>query len=157
MERVFNKIVLVSLCDKFTKDVANVLAQNLGMMFCDTKDLIEYELIDKQAIETLCTKEYLKKSEISVLKHIASFENVVVSINFDYLSHNINILKQGSIIVFLKLSKNYVKNNSDAVEFIDYEQRTQSLTKIATATIDIRKTDSKFVCNKIINTLGGIL
>ncbi len=157
MERVFDKIVLVSLCDKFTKEVGNALSQSLGMMFCDTKDLIEYELIDRKAIETLCTKEYLKKSETSVLKRIASFENVVISINFDYLTHNINILKQGSIIVFLKLSKNYVKNNSGTVEYISYEEATQKLTQIATATINIRKTETNFVCEKIIDTLGGIL
>ena len=157
MDTNFNKIVIVSLCDEFSKKVGKNLSQELGMMFCDTKDLIEYELIDRKAIETLCTKEYLKKSETSVLKRIASFENVVISINFDYLTHNINILKQGSIIVFLKLSKNYVKNNSGTVEYISYEEATQKLTQIATATINIRKTETNFVCEKIIDTRGGIL
>ena len=109
MKDVFNKIVVVSLCEKYTKDVAQNLSGKLDMMFCDTKDLIEYELIDKKAIEKLCSKSYLKSSEKGVLKRIASFENVVVSINYDYLIHNFQILKNKSLIIFLKLSKNYVK------------------------------------------------
>ncbi len=153
----FNKIVLVSLCDTYTKNLGTLLSQNLDMLFCDTKDLIEYELIDKKALEENCSKEYLKASEQKVLRHLASFVNVVVAINFDYLWHNIKLLEKGSLIVFLNLPKNYVKENGNVVDVIGYEERSKNLEKIATATVKIKKTDISFVCEKVISTLGGIL
>jgi hypothetical protein len=153
----FNKIVVVSLCDSYTKAVGEKLSQNLGMMFCDTKDLIEYELIDKKALEELCSKAYLQKAEKMVLQHIASFENVVVGINFDYLIHNFDLLNGNSLFVFLKLSKTFVKGNGNVVDLISYENRTTQLEKLATVTINIRKTDTNFVCEKVVEELGGLL
>lgn len=155
--RDFNKIVIVSLCDSFSKSLGNLLSQNLGMIFCDTKDLVEYELIDKQLLESFCSKEYLEKAEKTVLKHISSFENVVVSINYDYLRHNLNILKAKSLIVFLKFSKNFVKENGSAVDIISYEERTEELQKTATLTINVQKTDLNFVCQKVVQQLGGLI
>lgn len=155
--RDFNKIIIVSLCDRFTKNLGKRLSQNLGMIFCDTKDLIEYELIDKKAVEKLCTKDFLEKSEKNVLKHIASFENVVVSISYDYLVHNLNILKERSLIVFVSLSKKYIKEKSNSINFISYDERSKKLKEIANLTVNVLNTDLDFVCKKIITQLGGIL
>lgn len=153
----FNKIVIVSLCDRYSRKIGETLSQSLGMLFCDTKELIEYELIDKEAVEKLCTKEYLAKSERKVLKHIASFEGVVVAISFDYLIHNINIIKDKSLIVFLKLSKNFIKVNGSVVDLLAYEERTKDLEQIATLVMELKKTDETFVCEKLIKALGGIV
>ena len=118
--------------------------------------MIEYELIDKKAIEKLCTKEYLEKSEKSVISHIASFENVVVAINYDYLTHN-NILKENSLIVFVDLPKKFVKEKGNVVDFIAFDERTTTLKNIATLTVSVRNTDIDFVCKKVMSGLGGIL
>lgn len=152
-----NKIIIVSLCDSFTKELGKILSQNLDMIFCDTKDLIEYELIDKNAIEQFCTTEYLEQSEKRVVKHIASFMNVVVSINYDYLVHNLEILKNNSLFVFLNLPKKYIEENGNAVNVISYENRSQTLTDICDVVVSIRKTDLDFVCEKLIKILGGVL
>lgn len=156
MNRI-NKIIVVSLCDQYTRKVARSLSNTLGMLFCDTKDMIEYELIDYKALEEKCSKAYLRKKERDVIKHIASFENVVVAISYDYLSHNLRLLKSGSVIVFLKLTKKFVKENATMVETISYEERCENLKKICQATITLRNTDEKVVSEKIIETLGGIL
>lgn len=153
----FNKIVVVSLCDTYTKNLGTLLSQNLDMLFCDTKDLIEYELIDKKALEENCSKEYLKASEQKVLRHISSFVNVVVAINFDYLWHNRKLFEKESLIVFLSLPKSYVKENGNVIDVIGFEERSKNLEKIATATVKIKKTDINFVCEKVLNTLGEIL
>ncbi len=155
--RGFNKIVIVSLCDRLTKSVGKKLSQHLGMIFCDTKDLVEYDLIDKKAVEKLCTKEYLEKAEKKVVSQIASFENVTVAINYDYLVHHINILKAKGLVVFVNLPKKYVKEKSNVVNFISYDERTKTLKNISTLTVNVRNTDVDFVCNKIITELGGIL
>lgn len=157
MDTNFNKIVIVSLCDEFSKKVGQTLSQELGMIFCDTKDLVEYELIDKDALKKVSTKEYLESAEKKVIAHIASFENVVVAINCDYLTNNINILNCTSIIVFLKLKKEYVEKNGGTVNFLAYKSRTQRLQQFSSLTIEIEETLPKKVCAKIIKELGGIL
>lgn len=154
MKTTFNKIVIVSLCDDFSKKIAEKLSQSLGMLFCDTKDLIEYELIDRDALKQFSTSKYLAQAEKKVVKHIASFENVVVAINYDYLVHNFNILKNGSLTVFLKLPKSMTNNT---LSQINYASRTQELEKLATLSVGIRKTDEDFVIKKIIKEIGGIL
>lgn len=156
-DKDFNKIVIVSLCDSYSKKIGKLLSQNLDMIFCDAKDLVEYELIDKDALKEFCTKEYLEKSEKSVFEHIASFENVVVSINYDYLTKNYNILKNKGLIVFLKLTKQFVKDNGNVVDLISYESRTENLENLSTTTVVTKKTELNFVCNKILEKLGGIL
>ena len=155
--RDFNKIIVVSLCDSFTDVVAKALSQNLDMMFCSTKDLIEYELIDKQKVQELCSREYLQLSERRVMKHIASFVNVVVSINYDYLINNFDVLKDGALLVFVKLSKTFLKENDEAVNLIAYETRTANLKALAHLQLNTIKTEPNYVCNKIIENLGGIL
>ena len=123
----FNKIVLISLCDNFSNQVGNSLSQSLDMLFCDARELVEYELVDKKAIEELCSVDYLKQCERKAIKHIASFENVVVSIGYDYLVRNFNLLKENSLIIFVELSKAYVKEHSDTLNFISYSKRNCDL------------------------------
>lgn len=154
---MFNKIVIVSLSDKYTRKVAKCLSQSLGMLYCDSKDLIEYELIDRNTLKKIADKEYLDNAETKVFKHIASFENVVVAINFDYLLKNFEILNNGSLFVFLKLSKKYVKENSNSISAISYDDRTEKLEKMCKVTVLIKKTDEKFVCDKILDALGGVV
>ena len=156
MER-YNKIVIVSLSDKFSAEVGESLSQILGMIFCDTKQLIEYELIDKNALERMTTKEYMASSERKVIRHIASFENVVVAISYDYLIHNLNILKDGSLIVFLNLPKSYIAKVATSIEVIDYDDRTKSLEEISTVSLDVKKIDTNFVCEKIIKNLRSVI
>ena len=153
----YNKILIVSLCDNYSNTVGQALSQKLGMLFCNTKDLVEYELIDKDALEKTATRTYLKNAEKSVLKHIASFENVVVSINFDYLVHNLNLFQENSLIVFLNLSRKFVKDNGNVVDLISYENRSEKLCKISQIALKTNKTDIDYVCEKIIEKLGGLL
>lgn len=148
-----NKIVLVSLCDNFSNQLGNALSQNLGMLFCDTKALVEYELVDKKAIEELCSVEYLRSCERRAIKHIASFENVVVSIDYDYLVRNFNLLKEDSLIVFVELSKTSVKENAQTINFLAYAQRTEDLKVISDHCVPLRKLDVDFAVKKIVQEL----
>lgn len=153
----FNKIMLVSLCDKWTPEVGVRLSQILGMLFCDIDELMEYELIDKKSIELFCTKEYLNDREKKVLKHYSTFENVVSSISFDYFIHNIKYLGTNNLIVFLNVPKNFAKEQLNSVDLIAFDDRKKKLEESAHLCINLRKTDIDFVCDKIISTLRGIL
>ncbi|MBE7075989.1 MAG: hypothetical protein E7375_02865 [Clostridiales bacterium] len=153
----FNKIVIVSLCDRYTKKLAKFLSQSLDMMFCDTKDLIEYELIDKKTLKKFASKEYLKNAERSVFRHIASYTNILVNINFDYLVHNIDLLKENSLIIFVRLPKIFIKENSNVIQNIAYDERTKRLEGVCDLTVNVKKLEIDFVARKIIEEIGGIL
>ena len=150
----YNKIIIVSLCERLTKSVAKRLSSSLEMMYCDSKDLVEYELIDKKTLKKVATKEYFDNAEKSVFKHISSFTNVVVAINFDYLSHNWEILKENAIIVFLKLPRTYIKEHSNVINFIAYEDRSSNLEKLSTLTVSVKKTEPEYIADKIIEEIG---
>lgn len=153
----FDKIVLVSLCDNFSDQLGMALSQNLSMLFCDTKALVEYELVDRKAIEDLCSVDYLKNCERRAIKHIASFENVVVSIGYDYLVRNFNLLKENSLIVFVQLTKNFVKENSEPIDLLAYDDRTADLKTIADVCIPMRKTEMNFALGKVLDDLGRLI
>lgn len=153
----FNKIIIVSLCDRLTKSVGKKLSQSLDMMYCDAKDLVEYELIDKNTLKKFSSKEYFDNAERSVFKHISSFENVVVTINFDYLSHNVDLLKEESLIVFLKLSKTYIKEHANVLNSISYDNRTAELENLSNLTVTLKKTETDFVVSKIVEEIGRIV
>ena len=152
----FNKIVIVSLCDSWTKELSNVLSQSLDMIFCDTKDLIEYELIDKNALAEISSKEYMDEAERKVVKHIAGFENVVVGINYNYLSRHFDLLKNNSLVIYLSLSKAFVKANANPIDFVAYDRRNEELKNMADIVITVKKTEYNFVCLKIIDKLGEV-
>lgn len=154
MEKGFNKIVIVSLEDDFSRKIGKTLSENLDMMFCDAQDLMEYDLIDKDAIKKFCSEEYLLNAEKKVFQHISSFVNVVVSISFDALTHNFETLKDGSLIVFLKVPRNAIK---EKINKIAYDNRSEELEKISTLTLKVKKLDCTFVCDKVIKAIGGIL
>lgn len=153
----FNKILIVSLSEKFSSEVARSISHNLNMMFCDSKELLEYELLDKKAIQEKCSPHYLKELERKVLKDIASYENVCVSISYENFIREVKLFKINSIVVFVNLPKSYIKNQKDVINVIAYEDRTEKLKKLATLTIKIKKYDAKFVAERIITELGGKL
>ena len=154
-EQVFNKIVIVSLCDSFSQDLGKLLSQNLHMMFCDAKELVEYELIDKDRLKEISTKEYLDRCEKRAFKHIASFENIVVSMDFDALIHNFETFKKQSLIVFVKLTKEFVSNNAQQVaNVICFQEHTAKLKELCTVCVEVRKTDLNFVCDKVLDAIG---
>lgn len=152
-----NKIVLVSLCDSFSNELANAMSQTLDMVFCDTNALVEYELVDKKAMEELCTVAYLNKREKQVIKHIASFDNVIVSIPYDYLIRNVEVLRASSAIVFVELSKAFVKEKGSALNLLSYDDRTSNLKELADVSVSIRKTDIEFAQKKVLDSLGRFL
>ena len=153
----FNKIILVSLCDKFSSKLGTAMSEDLGMLFCDTKDMMEYELVDRHAIEELCSVDYLNARERRVIKHIASFENVVVSINYDYLVRNFNLLEEGAVIIFLQLPKTSVKEKEDAINCLAYDSRTEDLKAIADVCIALKDTDIDFAQGKVEEELGRLV
>lgn len=152
-----NKIMLVSLCDDWTVSVATQLSQNLGMLFCNIKDLVEYELMDKKIIQEICSTDYLLERERKVIEHYLSFENVVSSVDSDFLLHNKKLNDSSNYTIFLNVPKTFLSEKDEAVNLISYADRTKKMKQICDAYINIRKTNMDFVCERIIEKLREVL
>lgn len=152
----FNKIVIFSLSDKFTRNVCKKLSDSLSMIYCDTKDLVEYELIDKNRLKAI-SKDFLELSERNAISRMASFTNVVISIGYQYLLPHYEILKPNSLMVFLHLPKTFIKEKSNTLNFIAYDQRSEQMERWSQVVIKVKKTDAELVKDKIIEKLGGML
>lgn len=152
----FNKIIIVSLYEKFSEEVGNLISHELGMLFCSAKDLMDYEIIDRKAVEEKCSVAYLKKLEKKVIKQISSFVNVCVSISYERFVENAVLFKDNALVVFVDLPKTYLKTVS-VPDYLRFDERRETLKKLSTITISVRKVDSDSVKEKILSQLGGIV
>lgn len=155
-EKKYNKIVIVSLYEKFSTLVAKNLSNDLGMLFCSARELIAYEIMDRKLVEERCSVEYLKKQEQRVLRNLASYENVCISISYERFMESYELFQKESIIVFIDLPKTYIKQKSK-ISFIRFEERQARLEQNSTFSIKVRKVDVDLIKNKILKQLGGIL
>lgn len=152
----FNKIIIVSLYEKFSEEVGNLISHELGMLFCSAKDLMDYEIIDRKAVEEKCSVAYLKKLEKKVIKQISSFVNVCVSISYERFVENAVLFKDNALVFFVDLPKTYLKTISTP-DYLRFIERRETLKKLSTITISVRKVDSFSVKEKILSQLGGIV
>lgn len=155
-EKKYNKIVIVSLYEKFSTLVAKNISNDLGMLFCSARELLAYEIMDRKLMEEKCSVEYLKKQEQRVLRNLASYENVCVSISYERFMESYVDFQKNSVIVFIDLPKTYIKQKSK-ISYIRYDERKARLEQNSTIIIRVRKVDAKLVKNKILKELGGIL
>ena len=56
-----SNILIVGLIDEFNKNIAYEISNRLGVYFWDIKELIEYEIADRENMIDICGVEYLEK------------------------------------------------------------------------------------------------
>lgn len=145
--------VIISLDDKFSKNVATILADNLDMYVVNTKDMIAYELINPKEIKRKCGYEYLKSRERGVVKNISNFENTVISTSFDIFKEYYEFFDK-SIIIYLKLP---VEKTRTSPNKISYESRDEFLSSKADIKLYFERKSKINACKQIIEKLGELL
>ena len=152
----FDKIVIVSLYERFSTLVAKAIAKDVNMLFCSTRELLAYEIMDRKLVEERCSVDYLKKQELRVIKNLASYENVCISISYERFYENASLFQKNSLIVFIDLPKTYIKQKSK-ISYIRFNERRENLIKTSTLSLKVRKVKVESVKIKILKQLGGIL
>ena len=152
----FDKIVIVSLYVRFSTLVAKAIAKDVNMLFCSTRELLAYEIMDRKLVEERCSVDYLKKQELRVIKNLASYENVCISISYERFYENASLFQKNSLIVFIDLPKTYIKQKSK-ISYIRFNERRENLIKTSTLSLKVRKVEVESVKIKILKQLGGIL
>lgn len=98
-------ILLLCLDKNYSRNLGKKLADMLELFFVDINDILEYNLINNQMLES-AGKTYFEKEKQKVLKGFADYENSVFCANFELLTqkNNLTKFKNNSITIYLHLA-----------------------------------------------------
>lgn len=146
-------ILIVSLDEKFAKNVANSLSDVLDMYFADCKELIIYDLINPKEVIQKCGLDYFKKREKGVISNCASYENTVIAINYD-LFKEYSELFMDSLIIYLELPKLGLKETPNKLA---YQSRDEFLKGNSDIMLSFNRKTILSATKQIIDRLGDEL
>ncbi len=146
-------MVIISLDEKFTKNVAKTLADMLDMYFADCKELIAYELINPEEILQKCGFEYFKKREKGVVSNCADYENTVISVSYELFKEYSELFKN-SYNVYLELPKLKLKEPPNKIA---YQSRDEFLKNNSDMTLSFDRKAVLSAAKQIVCRLGDEL
>ena len=150
-----NSILFVCLNDSFGKSLSQRFAEALSMHFVDTKELIEYDLFNSEAVLKNCGEEYYLMRERRVVKMACSYENTVIFASYDIFNHNQDIFQKSCTKVYLRLSKKNL-SNLDKLSFLAFDSRDGELAKKCDVVVGLKSLNEKAALKEIYNVLGDI-
>lgn len=153
-------ILITGLLRNFNKEVASLLSDKLDIYHLDIPDLIEYELADRDNIIEKCGIEYLNKLEKNAVTSALSYENTVLSFDFETFVNYSEICSKNTISFYLCFSKDYVedkKNMFNTINRIAYIDRDNFLKQKCEYVIFLNKKNKTTAVNEIIKKLKEIL
>ena len=145
-------IVLLCLDHTFCKSVARELSSRLGMFFSDCKDLIEYDLVDSQAVLANCGIVYLKERERSAIKNMLNFSSSVLSCDFDIFKHNRRCFTKKSLLVFLRLPQKCL-DKKETINDIAFSSHEKYLLENADVSVELKSKSENMATKRIIEAL----
>lgn len=145
-------IVIVALNERFCKNVATSLANNLDMFVADCHEMIVYDLINPKDVIDKCGIEYFKKRERGVIKNCFGYSNTVLSINYELVSEYQDLLVN-SLVIYLRLQKDKVTKVPNK---IDYEHRDEQLINISDLTIELEHRSLAVAVKTIMGKIGEL-
>ena len=107
-----SNICIVGLLKNYVRKVAKRVADALDMFYADVQELLSYDFINLVEAEALVGKEYIEKQEGVKIKTVASYENTVITLNWECLNKekNLKAIKKGAVLVYLRVGKTEFKN-----------------------------------------------
>lgn len=121
MSRIKNNIAILCLSKNYAKYLGKKLADNLDMFFANINDILEYNMIDNNMLET-AGKEYFDSQQQRVIGSVCQYENALICGSFEILINNAERIKNNALLVYLKLDKKttekYEKNDNNSKFFI---------------------------------------
>ncbi len=102
-----SNICMVGLLQNYTKTVCKCIADALEMFYADVRELLEFDLISLAEASKIVGLDYIEKQEYKKIKTLASYENTIFTMDYLGLNQEENVVsvKEGSLLVYLKLSK----------------------------------------------------
>ena len=150
-------ITIVGLAKDYTKKIAKKFADKLEMYYANITDLIQFDILDIAEAEKTCGKEYIRKLEASKIKTVTSYDNSVITVNYNALNNetNLNYIKQNTLLIYLRLDKDELTNklNEDVTKVSQiklaqtvFNERDFILSRVCDITINVKNlTDTQLI------------
>ena len=160
MDNIKSNIAFLCLSNNYAKYLGKKFADSLDMFFANISDILEYNLINGDMLET-AGKQYFDLQREKVIKSVCQYENAVICGTFDILINNIDKLKNKSLIVYLKLDKKTIekhekddKKSQVFIKEITFEQEDKLCADCADVIVEMTDDDNQnidSIKNSIIN------
>ena len=148
-----SNIAILCLSNNYSKYLGKKLADDLDMFFADISDILEYNLIDNNMLET-AGKEYFDAQKERVINGICQYENSVICGTFEILINSANRIKNNSLLIYFDLDKNFIekyeksnKNSEFFIKDITYLQEDQLCKQMADVVIEIKNNEKQDIQN----------
>ena len=155
-----NNIAILCLSDKYSKYLGKTLADNLDMFFADINDILQYNMIDQNMLET-AGKEYFDKQKEKVIASVCEFENSAICGSFDIMINYVKELKNNCLLVYLSIKKEMLKEfenkdelSNDLIKNLVFEQEDEICKQSADIVIEItedKAVNLENIKNSILN------
>ena len=151
-----SSLMFVCLDEVYREICSKNVSNELGLYYANCRDLIAYDLIERDNVRDVCGVEYLRKREQKVIKDISRYENVLIDIDYDTLFNNVELFKDNSVIVYLFLEKENIDKEKNTIDIISFEDRDNYLSQNCDFKIKVTKNIEKDL-EEIFANLGGNL
>ncbi len=149
MKEFKQSILIVCLNDRIGQEISVILADKLGMLFANSKEIVNYEVFDSKSVIEKCGLEYFEKKELKSLKHISNYENAVVYVDYDYFVKGEEFFKKTCNFVFVKIKKKQLEED-DTINLLSFEEREKELENKCEFVVN-NKTKAEKTVNDILN------
>lgn len=149
MSSIKNNIAILCLSNNYVKYLGKKLSDDLDMFFANIGDILEYNLINENMLET-AGKKYFDEQQERIINSVCQYENTIICGKFEILINNVDRLKNNSLLIYLKLDKKtiekYEKNDKNTEFFlkeITFEQEDKLCMDCADIVISIADNDNQ--------------
>lgn len=111
---MINNIVILSINRQVSRQVAEMLSEQLQMHFVDTIDLFEFDNIPRSLSDVLALngERYFREKEKGQCKYVSGFDNTVIHAESGAVmkSANITSFKKNCLVIYLHYPLSNIKN-----------------------------------------------
>lgn len=153
-----NKILLLSLSNKFGNQISVDVSHDLDIYYLNIDGFIDYALCDSEKMLLECGQDYYLKREKQAIKMCVDFEDMFFFCSYEVFVNNAEFFKDFKKI-YLSLSlKDLEKQNDDnfLINNIAFQDRHKHLTEIAKE-IKFSEPDSKQSYQKLKQEMKNLI
>lgn len=153
---MINNIVIVGINRKVSRQVGEILTEQLGMHLLDTIELFEFDNIPRTFEDILKEQgvSYYRKKEQGIIGYASEFENTVIHIESGAVNKKANLhrLKEFALVVYLHIPAGKIKDYLNNQEYVSKELK--KFFNISLDSVSARIEKLKKQCNIKINAYG---
>ena len=147
-----DKIIIVSKmhCGHIVKK----LAEDMGYMFCNLLDIIEFDLGNIDNIKKLNGEDYYLKQERKYLKDALEYEKSISFVSYDIYKHNLDINLYKDVCLIMLDFGYFIRRGDDIVRMAE-SVRYQKAKSLCDEVIDCRNSSEDNIIKKLKGIING--